>query len=159
MERWKKLRDFPGYEVSNRARVRHHGRIIDASTNGQGVVRVNLRRDRVNYTRSLSRLVCREFHGEPKENEVVIYKDNDQSNCDADNLYWGDRGFAWERKKQSRSVEPMRVMKIERIETGEIFSNSLDCARAVDGIEKYIVLCAGDPINRFYKGSNYRWVV
>lgn len=159
MEEWVKVADFPGYEVSNLGRVRNGRRIIEPSYNGTGAMRVNLRMDHSNYTRSVSRLVCRAFHGEPEDGEAVVYRDNDYKNCTADNVFWGDRGYVWERTHQNKRHEPMRNMRIEHIKTGVIYENSLECARATQGIEKYIVLCAGDPMNRFYKGSNYRWIV
>lgn len=160
MEQWETVVDFPDYLVSDLGNVVNFRtkRIIRPSSNHQGVTRVNLSKDGVYYTRSLSRLVCRAFHGEPEEGQVVVFRDDDERNCQADNLYWGERGFAWERTRQNKRTTPMRNRRIERIKTGEVFENSLECAQAVDGLETLIVVCAGDPLNRFYRGSNYRWL-
>jgi hypothetical protein len=159
MEEWVTVVDFPDYEVSNRGRVRNGRRIIEPSSNNTGSIRINLRKGFTNYTRSVGRIVCRAFHGEPEEGEAVVYRDDDYTNCSADNVFWGDRGYAWERTHQRKRDKPMRDMRIEHVKSGVVYENSLECAKGIQGIEKYIVLCAGDPMNRFYKGSNYRWIV
>lgn len=160
MEHWEIIGDFPDFEVSYEGNIRRVGatKLCMQSSNDRGIIKVNLVRDFQFYTRSVARIVCRTFHGEPQEGEVVLYRDNDPSNVHGDNLFWSSRGNGWEMSHQRNRTDPMRNQPIERIRTGEIYDNSLDCANAVGGIEKTIVYCAGDPMNRFYRGSNYRWV-
>lgn len=162
-EKWVTIYDFPGYEVSEHSgRVRNirTGKILAISVNAEGVKKVFLRKDGESkfYTRSVARLVAFAFHGEPPPGSVVIFLDFDPSNCDSDNLEWKPRWFAQERTLQHKRNEPMRKGKILHEASGIVYDSSLECARAINGIEKYIVLCAGDPMNKRYMGSSYRWV-
>jgi hypothetical protein len=43
------------------------------------------------------------------------------------------------------------------LETGKVYSNTLEAANAVDGIEEYIVVAAADPKFAFYRGQ-WTWV-
>jgi hypothetical protein len=158
---WDEVIDFPDYELSYAGVLRSKvtGRIVLPSENDTGAYKVNIRRGGRNYVRSLGRLVCRQFHGEPAYGDVVIYEDEDNHNVNGDNLRWASRSFAWDWVRQAKRSRPLRAGPIQNLNTGAIYPDSLSAARAIRGIEKYVVLAAADPINRSYRGVHFQWVV
>jgi len=164
-ELWREVPDFPDYEISDQGLVRSkiYDRFLTPSPNGKGVIKVVLRRDGVVYTRSVARLVALAFklpkgQVEPPPNNVVFHLDGNYDNVSADNLTWKPRWFAQKWAAQAKRTEPLRPWRIKMDSTGEIFENSLVCAKATYGIEEYIIICAGSPGDRIYNGSTYRWV-
>jgi hypothetical protein len=160
MSDWEELHDFQDYEINDQGQIRNKktGKILSASSNGKGVLKVVLTQNGRIYTRSVARLVARQFIGEPEEGFTVVHKDEDYSNLAASNLEWKPRWFAQKRAMQSKRNIPLRRGRILRESTGKIYENSLECAKDIDGIEDYIIICAADPDNRLYMGSTYRWV-
>jgi NUMOD4 motif len=156
---WRKIRGSLYYEVSDRGQVRNirTGRILSPSFNGHGVPKVILAEDGENRSVSVARLVGDEFVEDYKEGYVIFYMDNDKGNVDAANLRWKPRWFAQEWAYQLRRDTPMRSWPIRVNRTGEVFENSLACAMATYGIEKYIVLACVRG-NAIYNRSTYDWV-
>jgi hypothetical protein len=161
MDEWVRLIEFPDYEMNRAGMILnyHTKHVIEPSFNGKRALKTNLRKDGKTCTRSVGRLVCRQFHGEPEYGDTVIFRDNNPMNVDADNLKWGTRSFAWEWTRQSTKDRPMDDRAIERMATGEIYENSLKAAIAVEGIERYIVLAASHPESWAYRHSHWRWVM
>lgn len=159
MEEWRDLADFPGYEISDRGLIRNtsYDRFLTPSLNGKGVIKVVLRKDDTVYTRSVARLVLTTFVSEPKAGEVAFHLDGDYDNVDADNLLWKPRWFAQKWAMQAKRTVPKRPGRIVMDSTGIVYANALECAKDTYGIEEYILICAGDPGNRIYNGSTYRW--
>jgi hypothetical protein len=157
---WEQITEFPDYEVSYMGQIRNARtlKVLTASNNGQGVMKVVLTLNGRTYTRSVARIVAKTFNQEPKKGETIIYRDGDFTNLGAENLEWKPRWFAQMKAAQDKRTKPLRTGPIRRDSTGEIFDNSLECAKAIGGIERYIVLCAGDPINSQYMDSSYSWV-
>jgi hypothetical protein len=161
MSEWETMIEFPDYEMNRDGRIvnYHTKRVIEPSLNGKRALKINLRKDGKVCTRSVGRLVCRQFHGEPEYGNTVIFRDNNPTNIHADNLKWGTRSFAWEWTHQSAKGKPRVNRPIERLATGEIYANSLEAALAVEGIERYIVLAASHPDAWWYRQSLWKWVV
>lgn len=160
MDEWIALEEFPDYEICRRGLIRNKKtqRVRKVAPNAQGVIKVLLMKEKKQYTRSVAKLVATTFIREPEEGEVVVHKDEDHANVSADNLEWKPRWFAQERAYQSKRDEPLRLGKIMMDATGVVYDSALECAKAIDGIEKYIILCAGNPGESIYMGSTYRWV-
>jgi hypothetical protein len=162
MERWEPVTEFPEYyEVSSRGCIRNlmTGRLLTPCSNGKGVIKVVLSVGGRKYTRSVSRIMALAFIGEPPEpNSVVIYKDNDYSNLDESNLTWSARWFAQERIYQLKRGVPLRSGRIRMEATGRVYESSYECAMDINGIEKYIVLCATNPQTHMYMGSSFSWI-
>lgn len=158
-DEWFRLIEFPDYEMNQAGTILnyHTKRLIEPSWNGKRAFKINLRKEGKTCTRSVCRLVCRQFHGEPEYGDTVIFRDNDPKNIHADNLFWGTRSFAWEWTHQSAKGRPMTNRPIEQIATGDIYKNSLEAALAVMGIEKYIVLACSHPDSWYYRRSLWRW--
>lgn len=59
-------------------------------TRKDGTLAVNVKQPDGNYKEiDMATVVCRTFNGEAPSGMVVMYKDGNPGNCDADNLYWG----------------------------------------------------------------------
>jgi hypothetical protein len=159
MDYWQRISEFPAYEISRDGDVANikTGRILNTSISRSGLIKVNLRKDGITYTRTVAKLVALAFLDIPPPKYVIIYNDFNPLNVSAENIQWKPRWFAQERLAQSKRTQPMRRSMIMKDSTGEIFKDSLECANAIGGIEKYIVLCAGHPEKR-YLNSTYSWV-
>jgi HNH endonuclease len=156
---WRTLPDFHKYEVNEYGIVRNKntGTILHATPNQAGLMKVNLiGDDGVHYSRSVARLVGEAFVPGYREGYVIIHKDDDKSNCESGNLLWKPRWFAFEWAQQKIYTEPLRPWQVLMVDRGIVYENSLVCARDTFGIEKYIVLAAGQG-NTFYNGSRYEW--
>lgn len=79
----------PGYFVTRDGRVFSRKRQLCASPNVIGYPQVTLRIAGRQCSRTVHRLVCRAFHGEPKPGQEVRHLDGTRSNNHADNLAWG----------------------------------------------------------------------
>lgn len=90
-EEWRACPDYEGlYEVSSMGRVRNRrGAILALHPDRTGYPFVGLTRDGRRTSRTVHRLVCRAFHGEPRApHREAAHLDGDRSNCGADNLKW-----------------------------------------------------------------------
>lgn len=94
--RWKKVPNFPNYEVSNFGHLRRDGHLLKAQKTKHGANRKHVR-----YHYSLSNrgkvtnlgvafLVLSAFKGpRPSKKHYALHRDDDQSNNHIRNLYWG----------------------------------------------------------------------
>lgn len=96
-ERWRPIRGFPGYEVSDHGRVKslareyHYGShddMILAQGDRHGYRCVTLFRDGKRHYKSVHRLVADAFIPNPDMLPIVNHKDETRSNNRADNLEW-----------------------------------------------------------------------
>jgi len=64
-EQWKRITNFPGYEVSDMGRVRSKKRgkmkLLKQHSNGKGYLQVSLRKDSKTHRKSVHHLVAQEF--------------------------------------------------------------------------------------------------
>lgn len=162
-QKWIPLEEFPDYESCEDGIIRNvkTGRHLRYSPNSNGILKVNLMREGEVYTRSVARVILlnhNEDHPEPPPGAVISYLNGDMNDVHAWNLEWRPRWYVQERAAQRRRTRPMRSSRILVVETGIIYDNSLDCANAIEGIEKYIVLCANSIRNQQYMGYHYRWM-
>lgn len=155
MEQWLPIDDFLYYEVSSEGRVKNKGSdyILKPIDNGNGGVMVILRRDGRGHSRLIRRLVANAFLPPPRlHSDAPVHLDGDYKNCAANNLEWRPRWYASQRTHQSNRTEPLRRRLIRNVTTGEIYQDTLDCARAIDGLEEYVIRAARfDMLYRGYK--------
>lgn len=96
MEIWKKIEEFPDYEVSNQGRVRrpgsvwngHKGHIAVGTDRGGGYMVVGLTKGKKHYSRLMHRLVAQAFIPNPNNKPCVNHIDCNPSNNNVDNLEW-----------------------------------------------------------------------
>ena len=96
MEIWKRIDEFPDYEISNYGRVRRPGSVWNGekdhigvgSDKGGGYMVVGLRKNNRCYTRYLHRLIAIAFIPNPENKPCVNHIDCNPSNNSIENLEW-----------------------------------------------------------------------
>ena len=101
MEIWKDIKEFEGkYQISNTGKVKSLNykntgkeKILKPKINKQGHLEITLNKNDKHYYRMVNRLVVETFTGKKlTKNDIVMYKDNDKTNCSLNNLYLITRG-------------------------------------------------------------------
>lgn len=99
-EEWKPIEGFEGiYEVSNLGRVKslkritdeiHHipCKILKPTTNKDGYVRVGMRKNKKQFSKTVHRLVAEAFIPNPNNLPEVNHLDGNKQNNRAENLSW-----------------------------------------------------------------------
>lgn len=103
LEEWVTLLNFPMYQISNYGNVlnKNTGKKVAISYNKQNVAKVALINDNGRHTRSVAVLVANIFvHGQNDIFDTVIHLDGDLRNCEATNLMWRPRWFAYQYHRQ-----------------------------------------------------------
>lgn len=145
-ERWRPIRHFPSYSVSDLGQIRNDntGRILSQSYNQNHVPQVGLMRDGKQFHRSVPKLVALAFIPHPLGPfDTPINLDGDRANNRVENLMWRPRWFAVEYNRQFRIPyhDPILYPILEVQEDGEVFyENSFHCATVNGLLEKDVVL-------------------
>lgn len=132
-EKWCRINEFPGYQISTFGNVRgyHPNHYLKWAYGRKGFPTVSLVLNGRNYTRSVPMLVARHWLPEPMREDfnTPIHLDGDRTLCHVENLMWRPRWFAISYHKE-RIEDPFPLWKrpIEIIETQEIFDQPRDCA-------------------------------
>ena len=87
----KNIDGFPGYAITEDAKVYHNGKEIKPSVQPNGYVKVYLYKDDKRFVRYLHRLVAEAFIPNPDHLPEVNHKDRDKSKCESSNLEWTSR--------------------------------------------------------------------
>lgn len=143
-ERWKKIKGFPDYSVSDSGLVRHdkNQRILSQYENQFGVVCVGMMLDGVQRHRSLPLLVANAFLPRRRPPfDTPINLDGDRHNNNVENLDWRPRWFATKYNRQFRYPYENGINRpLEDLKTGERSSNSFECAKRYGLLEEDLVL-------------------
>jgi hypothetical protein len=102
-EEWVTLLEFPMYQVNNLGHIKNKkvDRFVATSLTRQNVVKVALVNERGRFTRSVAVLVAHIFvHGYNDIFNTPIHLDGDLTNCEATNLLWRPRWFAYQYHRQ-----------------------------------------------------------
>lgn len=118
-EYWLDIEGFEGkYQVSNKGEVislnynnTKKPKILKPKVNKQGHLEVTLNKDNKHYYRLVSRLVFETFTGmKLTKNDILMYSDEDKTNCELLNLYLITRG---ERQELTYDLDRRFVPKHE----------------------------------------------
>lgn len=92
-EEWRDVPGFPGYQASDRGRVRSASRVLSAAPDQDRRLFVSLfvGPDRRHHRMLVARLVLLAFVGPPRAGQVVRHKNDDQSDNHLARLCWGTR--------------------------------------------------------------------
>lgn len=155
MERWKKIREFPRYSVSNFGRVINNEteHIMTPYENQYRVVFISLSKEGKQHHRSLPLIVASAFVRRPRSPEqreafdTPINLDGDRHNNHADNLVWRPRWFAvkYNRQFHHRYNNSIHFPIVEFEERrGKIYEtyyeNSFHCAISNGLLEQDVVM-------------------
>lgn len=103
MDLWKPIEDFPGYSVGKHGQVRNDrsDRILKPYHKRDGHIHVAMFKDGIQLKRGLARLVGEAFVQIPERTFTTpIHLDGQPWNCQATNLMWRPRWFAWKYTRQ-----------------------------------------------------------
>jgi hypothetical protein len=143
-ERWKPIRDFPDYSISDHGNIKAEktGRILALSENQFGVVAVGMMRDGKQYHRSVPLLVAKHFvKGQTEIFDTPINLDGNRWNNHHLNLAWRPRWFAFKYNRQFKEPygHPI-LLPLQDVKTGEITVTSFKTAKRYGLLESDIVL-------------------
>lgn len=135
MTRWEPIENFEDYLVSDSGLVSvsvSHNRTLSYHRNQRGILSVVLRKNGVQYRRSVSGLVARAFL-EPSEHgemfDTPIHLDGDRDNCYAYNLMWRPRWFAIRYHRQFKLPPlPGWYTPVQDLDSGYIYESLIDAA-------------------------------
>lgn len=144
MERWKPIKEFPSYSVSDEGRVRNDstGHVLSMHANQYGVVCVGLFQDGRQYQRSVPKIVAMAFVPHPRGPlDTPINKNGNRWDNRVENLAWRPRWYAVDYNRQFRHPYPYPIHnEIVEVATGDVFPDSFTCAIHFGLLEKDLVL-------------------
>jgi|SRR6185503_20785184 len=156
-ERWKKVRGFPDYSVSNTGLIRadKSGRILSLSVNQFGVPCVGMMNNGRQRHRSVTLLVAKAFLPTRRDAfDTPINLDGDRLNNHVANLAWRPRWFAVKYNQQFRHPYKHAIQEpVVDLKTGVINENSFECAKQYGLLEEDVVLSI---LNRTYVWPTYQ---
>ena len=156
-EEWKRIEEFPSYEISNLGNVRNfwYKRHLTCRDNGKGYLVVHFKVNSKVYTRYVHRLVAVTFLG--KSDYDVDHIDNNKSNNKVDNLQYvshSENLFLIRKRQQPDSFMGVVTTKsgfIAQTKVGSVrvlqsyHKTALEAARAYD---KFVIANGLDkPLN------------
>lgn len=130
-ERWREIREFPRYKVSDWGRVVNvdTGRILKQKLNSREIVMVGLMKDRRQYHRSIPKLVARTYLSRLVDSfDTPIHLDGDPLNNHATNLMWRPLWFARRYRRQFPAVLTEYHVPIVDVESGVHYEHTWDAA-------------------------------
>lgn len=90
MERWKQIKNYTNYEVSDKGNVRNalNGQILKPTLNTWGYLSVTLCSEKKRKNKTVHRLVAEAFVSNPNNLPEVNHKDENKENNSVENLEW-----------------------------------------------------------------------
>ena len=157
-EEWKPVPDFEDmYEVSNTGKVRNrkNGYELAKFQNRFGYITVCLNRDGKAIQQKVHRLVAEAFIPNPKNKPQVNHKNGNKADNTVENLEWVDQS---ENMLHASRNGLRNTHKVMIVETGQVFPNITDCARAINGFDADIHRCIFGTKSKTHKGYHFKLV-
>lgn len=145
MTKWKSIKDFSGYEVSNSGDVRNarSGKVLKPCYS-TGCAHVTLCDTNGHHQKKVHRLVAEAFIDNPNDDTEVNRLDGNKHNNAATNLEWCDRSRNMKHayatglqrvipeqiKTSLKSAQKSHERPVRNVETGAIYSSVKECAKA-----------------------------
>jgi hypothetical protein len=163
-ERWREIRDFPRYSVSDHGKVMNTdtGRLLKPTYTGRGMLMVGLMRNKLQHKRSLPLLVAQYFvpieRNQGDHFNVPIQLDGDRDNVHFENLMWRPDWFARKYSRQFPAVITKYHVPIEDLETLEQYKHTWDAAMRCGLLEQEIHLAMENNTYVWPTGQIFREV-
>ena len=132
-EKWKEIKGYPNYEISNMGRVRSKpregtkGGIVKQFIRGGTYYKVKIYKDGKQFNVWTHRLVATHFIANPKNKPQVNHKDGNKLNNRADNLEWVTCS---ENLDHSYANGLRKTRKVAQYMNGVFIKYYLNCYRA-----------------------------
>lgn len=157
-EKWRPIRGFPDYEVSDRGRVRSRGTLILKPDVAKGYERVTLFVSGTRHRRQVHRLVADAFIHNPDGLPIVNHKDENKRNNAVDNLEWCTQmynaNYGSRNDRVSGSVSKPVIQMTMMGEYIRQWSSMSDAANGTGACLSEISKCCKNP--RLSAGG-YKW--
>ena len=156
MELWKKISDYPNYEVSTNGRVRNvtTGTILKTA-DVKGYRRVVLCDSTGHHPKAVHRLVADAFYDGDHEGLQVNHIDGNKSNNFLGNLEWctssENRIHAFR-----TGLQKPRSKSVMIVETGEKFRSMKECASHINGDFRNVSACLRGA-QKTHRGYHFRF--
>ena len=157
-EEWKPVRDFEGlYEVSNTGKVRNrkNGYELSKFQNRFGYITVCLNKDGKVIQQKVHRLVAEAFIPNPGNKPQVNHKNGNKADNTVGNLEWVNQS---ENMLHASRNGLRNTHKVMIVETGQVFPNITECARAINGSDADIHRCIFGTKSKTHKGYHFKLV-
>lgn len=127
-EIWRKIGDYPNYEVSNQGRVRNikTGRVLRLGRDGDGYQLIKLYRGGKPKRFKVHRLVAIAFIENPYNKKEVNHISGDKTDNRVENLEWSTRSENM--KHAYHTGLNQNIQRCHCIETNQIFESQCDAA-------------------------------
>lgn len=136
-ERWVDLLEFPGYSVSDFGRVLNNrtGCFLTPARNTRGLAIVGLMQTGIQRKRSIPVLVANAFVLKPSNPsfDTPVNLDGNPMNNHYTNITWRPLWFARKYSRQFTDGHATFDRRVEDVETGEVYENSMHAA-SVNGL-------------------------
>lgn len=158
MERWKTCIECPDYDISNRGRVRnnHTGYILKTNYDNRGLERVILYDRGIRRQVHIHRLVAEHFVDGADDTRIVIHKDDDKTNNNANNLEWVDnheyRRYLYENGICSNYHLQKRIRCVE---TGDTYNSIQECSASTGLNYRVVSRCVNNPYTKTRGGLHF----
>lgn len=136
MERWKKIKDFDNYSVSDCGRVRNDKKkLLLKQINNSGYLVVNLYNDTTTKKIRVHRLVAEAFIPNPNNYPIINHKNEKKDDNRVENLEWctykynSNYGTCRERISTTMKGVPRYYQAIKCIVDGITFNSVADAGR------------------------------
>lgn len=157
------MKDIPGHEgryaATDDGRIYSHltKQFLSQFDNGWGYMYVQLTENGKTKPYRVNRLVALAWLPQPLGKNVVGHKDDNRKNNDITNLYWTTQkenvqNGQW---KELQDAKGKKHVKVQCVETGEVFKNMGQAAKSVGVCRANI---ANAVYGRQHTAGGYHWV-
>ena len=165
MEKWRQIKDYPKYEVSNTGKVRNaiSGRILKPGIKSNGYPVVVLSNDDGRKTKHVHQLVANSFCHKDEDNLVIDHIDGNKRNNDVSNLRFctssenNKSAYRLGLKKAACPIDQPSSKRIRVVETGETYRSIKECARSIGANSSHISDCINGRLKKHH-GYHYEEV-
>lgn len=166
MERWKKIKDFSDYMISNLGRVKSlkTNKIMTIYTNKKGYSQIKLFKDSKHHSKYVHLLVGEAFLKGFKPGLEINHKDGNKSNNAVTNLEWITHADNIKHAIKNGLFTPYKLpprphegKKVRIVETGEVFDSLTKCAEHIGGFKTAISACLLGKV-KTHKGFHFEEV-
>ena len=168
-EEWRTVKEFPLFEVSNLGRVRRikTGRLLKVrmyKSKGAGSYIVRICVENKQYYRSVAKLVAEAFIREmPNPNSIVMYKDHDRSNLNAENLYWAERSQAADTSEAQKRMVEQATSNARAIAEGQMPNKQYNWSHPLAALDpetdKVVAVFCGVVMASKFVGVHYARII
>lgn len=160
-EKWRQIKDFPDYQVSNKGRVKSNKteKLIH-SKKCRGYDRVSIYNNGYRSDKLVHRLVAEAFIDNPLNKNEVNHIDGNKQNNTAINLEWCTRSENMKHAFDNDLKKPSGGLikkKLKVIETGKIYDSAYSCARDMILDQGHVNQCLTGK-RKTHKGYHFEYI-